>query len=76
MKKTNNNRNEQESLKKSHSIWSNSKLTVLCLFSSTVLQLGVVAAALIEKIDFMLYVGIGFGVLFILSLLLFSAFKR
>lgn len=76
MKKTNNNRNEQESLKKSHSIWSNSKLTILSLLSSTLLQVGVVAAALIEKIDFMLYIAIGFGVLFILSLLLFSAFKR
>lgn len=70
--------NDQESLKRSHSASSNFKLTMLCLLSSVALMALVVGLGLIEykTLEFALPFIIGGGVVFVLSCLLFSAFKR
>lgn len=70
--------NENEFLKKSHSKFSNFKLTLLCLFASIVF-----AALFLFIVLFFLYknnlyliASIASGVLTLLSFLLFSFFKR
>ncbi|MBP5342729.1 hypothetical protein J6Y73_02245 [bacterium] len=71
--------NEQDSLKRSHSASSNFKLTLLCLLASIALMVLVVGLALLENAtygNFALPFIIGGGAVFLLSLFLFSAFKR
>ena len=70
--------NDQESLKRSHSASSNFKLTLLCLLSSVALMALVVGLGLIEykTLEFALPFIIAGGGVFLLSLFLFSAFKR
>ena len=70
--------NDAESLKRSHSASSNFKLTMLCLLSSVALMALVVGLGLIEykTMEFALPFIIGGGAVFVLSLFLFSAFKR
>ena len=64
----NNYNNSDESLKRSHSVKSNANLSLLSIF--------VISIALIEKLDYALYVAIGSGVLFALLVLGFTRFKR
>ena len=72
----NNYNNSDESLKRSHSVKSNANLSLLSIISSIVLSIFVISIALIEKLDYALYVAIGSGVLFALLVLGFTRFKR
>ena len=74
------NRNEQESLKRSHSKSSNAKLTLLCLLSTIALAgavvfIGALIANYIDKTVAFIGAGACVGVV-VLCLLLFSSFKR
>ena len=72
--------NEKTSLEKSHSAWSNTKLTFLCIFSILVYSmLWVSVGLLVFKVitNALIYVMLGvFALLTILSLLMFNKFKR
>ena len=66
------------SLQKSHSKWSNFKLTLLCLLTSVSVSVFWGALAMNQRMESGLFYGllIGSGVLTILCLLLLSLFKR
>ena len=79
---TNNGRNDSESLKRSHSGWSNTKLTTLCvvtviLFSLVWLLLGlrVQVIDLLGKTVFYIAFGVS-AALTVLCLIGFNKFKR
>ncbi len=67
-----------DSLKKSHSVWSNTKLTFLCLITALALAVLVIGVAMLVKgyEIFPLIMVIGGGVLTALCLALFVIFKR
>ena len=74
------NRNDKDSLARSHSKSSNAKLTMLCLFSSIALAGAVlfIGATIAEFLDPMIaYIGAGVcAAIVVLCLLMFSRFKR
>jgi len=69
---------EKTSLEKSHSIFSNFKLTLMCLLATISLNGLVITLALASSLEkgVSLLLFIAFGSLTVLSLLLFSIFKR
>lgn len=74
------NRNEKDSLARSHSKSSNAKLTLLCLFSSVALAgavvfIGAMIASYIDPLIAWIGSGVCVGIV-ILCLLMFSRFKR
>ena len=69
--------NNKTSLEKSHSAWSNTKLTALCVFTILVVTLFWVSLGLKSFLDkLFLPCVIGFGILSVLCLLMFNKFKR
>ena len=73
----NNNRNDANSLAKSHSKVSNFKLTLLCLLSSLALCACIcfLALTLAEKFNGLVYAIVS-GVVFVITCTWFSSFKR
>ena len=75
-----NKNNNKTSLEKSHSAWSNTKLTFLCILSIIVYSLlWVSVGLLVFKVitNALIYVMVGvFAVLTVLCLLMFNKFKR
>ena len=76
------NQNNKTSLEKSHSKWSNAKLTMLCLLSNIAVSAVWVVLALKNvflnnnlKLIFILLLCVS-GLTFIITLLLFDKFKR
>ena len=69
---------EKTSLEKSHSGWSNFKLTLLSVLTSLFSSAFWMILALKDKLETPLFIGllIGSGVLTAIGLLLFNAFKR
>ena len=73
----NNNYNNNDSLKRSHSKYSNFKLTLLCLISSFSLTVGISALAIYPNYQKLsIYVMIPAFLLFIITLTWFKSFKR
>ena len=71
-----NKKNNNESLKKSHSAWSNTKLTSLCVVTILLVSIFWVALGLKDFLDkWFLPVVIASGVLSLLCLLGFNKFK-
>ena len=69
--------NNSDSLKRSHSKSSNFKLTMLSLLSSLTLSVAICALALISlNKELMMIISIASGVIFLISVVWFSSFKR
>lgn len=72
--------NDKESLKRSHSVWSNFKLTLLCLFAVIAFSALWVGLAFFGREDFSKAISIimmvSGAVATLLSLALFHLFKR
>jgi len=70
--------NDSESLKRSHSKSSNFKLTMLSLLSSLALNVSICALALIDTFnkEVMIITSIASFLVFVISVVWFSSFKR